>query len=113
MPVIWIPGANSSAHVFDDIAPEFVASVRQLGLTPRGQLPSSAPDERMQFDYAIGMRWERLHANSLDDAVRRVRAGRVHALFIDASIGHTATVTQVAAIVKECVTIPVIAVVTE
>jgi pimeloyl-ACP methyl ester carboxylesterase len=42
--ILWIPGANSTAHVFDDLAPRFAPAGRQLGLTPRGQAPSSIVD---------------------------------------------------------------------
>jgi pimeloyl-ACP methyl ester carboxylesterase len=52
--VIWIPGANTSAHAFDDIAPRLTPTGRQLGLTPRGQFPSSIPER----GYSIAGRLE-------------------------------------------------------
>jgi pimeloyl-ACP methyl ester carboxylesterase len=41
--VVWLPGAHSTAHVYDDIAPQLTHLGRQIAITPRGQFPSSIP----------------------------------------------------------------------
>ncbi len=42
--LLFLPGFGNSAHVLDDLAPEFTDQYHVVGLTPRGFPPSSAPD---------------------------------------------------------------------
>ncbi len=42
--LLFLPGFGTGAHIFDDIAPAFTDRFHVLALTPRGFLPSSAPD---------------------------------------------------------------------
>lgn len=53
MPVVWLPGARGTAHVFDDVAPRLKSVGRQIGITPRGQWPSSAPDSGYDLDTRV------------------------------------------------------------
>jgi len=49
--LLFLPGLGDSAHVFDDIAPEFTKHFRVLGLTRRGQGQSDIPETN--YDTAI------------------------------------------------------------
>src|SRR5258708_10230354 len=42
--VLFLAGLGDSAHIFDDIAPEFTGHFHVLGLTRRGQGQSEAPE---------------------------------------------------------------------
>jgi pimeloyl-ACP methyl ester carboxylesterase len=41
---MFLPGYGNGAHVFDDLAPNFIDRYHVVALTPRGVPPSSAPD---------------------------------------------------------------------
>jgi non-heme chloroperoxidase len=99
VPIVFLPGAGNTAHVFDDLAPRFTDGFRVYGITRRGYGISSRPDDG--YDPAtraadviavldsLGLREVILAGHSVaGDEISRVaieQPGRVRALvYVDA-----------------------------
>lgn len=53
-PLLFLPGLGDTAHIFDELAPEFTGAFRCLGLTRRGQGLSDKPEQGYQSAVLAG-----------------------------------------------------------
>jgi hypothetical protein len=73
----------------------------------------AAPDQQAVFDDTTGPRWQCVHADDAADAVRRIRAGGVSAVFVGADVSRVTSAGDIAATAKAAGNIPVFALLTE
>jgi pimeloyl-ACP methyl ester carboxylesterase len=107
--LIFLPGFRNSAHVFDDLAPEFTDRFHVVALTPRGVPVSNAPasgytieqlaaDVRTLMD-SLGARSVILAGHSIAGAIM-TRFGEAYpsrltaAIYLDASFDYASAVRR-------------------
>jgi pimeloyl-ACP methyl ester carboxylesterase len=107
--LIFLPGFRNSAHVFDDLAPEFTYRFHVVALTPRGIPVSSAPEsgytiEQLAADVrtlmdSLGAKQAILAGHSIAGAVM-TRFGEAYpsrltaAIYLDASFDYASAVRR-------------------